>query len=272
MTPGAGPAGEPPRHPREWNAGAYHRVSAPQHSWGRRVLDRLALRGGEHVLDAGCGTGRVTLALEERVAAVGGHVTAMDRSFEMTRLARRTLPASVPVVCADLLALPFRRAFDVVFSTATLHWVLDPARLDRELASVLRPGGRLHAQCGGASNVERLLTRIRALVAQPRFAPRFESWHDPFLFLSPDEAERHLRAAGFEDVHAWLEPEPTPFASREEYREFVEHVVVTAWLARFAGAPGEAAAFLDALCDAAADDAPAFTIDYVRLNLEARRA
>jgi trans-aconitate 2-methyltransferase len=255
--------------PREWDAATYHRVSAPQHSWGLRVLERLELHGGAHVLDAGCGTGRVTLALADRVHAAGGRVTAIDRSLDMVRGARRTLPAEVPVVGADLLALPFRRSFDVVFSTATFHWITDPASLYPSIAGVLRPGGRLHAQCGGAGNLERLLARVRELMTMPRHAARFEVWRDGWLFLSPAEAERHLRDAGFDRVRAWLEPEPTLFASREDYRVFVEHVVLAQWLERFAGAPDEAAAFLDALCDAAAADDPPYTLDYMRLNLEA---
>jgi trans-aconitate 2-methyltransferase len=211
----------------------------------------------------------VTLSLLERVAAAGGRVHAMDRSVEMTRVARRMLPANVPVVAADLLALPFRRAFDVVFSTATFHWVLDPAALYASVARVLRRGGRLHAQCGGAGNIARFNAHVHALAATPRFAARFENWSDPWLFLSPDAAERILHAAGFASVHAWLEAEPTPFTRREDFRVFIERVVLGAWMARFADAPAEAAAFLDLLCDAAARDLAPYQLDYVRLNIEA---
>ena len=236
------------------------------------MLDRLALRGDEQVLDTGCGTGRVTLALLEKLHAshaAGGRVHAIDRSVEMTRVARRTLPVEVPVVAADLLALPFGRAYDLVFSTATFHWVLDPAALYSSVARVLRPGGRLHAQCGGAGNLSRFHERVHALASSPRFATRFAGWSDPWLFLAPEAAERHLRAAGFTTVRTWLEPEPTPFASRADYRVFIERVVLGAWMARFADAPMEAATFLDALCDAAVGDDTPFQLDYVRLNIEA---
>jgi len=256
-------------HPREWDAAVYHRVSIPQRSWGLRVLERLVLRGGERVLDAGCGTGRVTLALAERVRAAGGRTVAMDRSRDMARTARSTLSADVPVAAADLLAMPFRRAFDVVFSTATLHWVLDQAALYRALAGVLVRGGRLHGQCGGEGNIERFKRRVQALCATPRFAARFAGWSEPWRFLAVADVERHLRAAGFTQVRAWLELEPTRFADLVSYREFIEHVVLNAWMARFKGAPAEAAAFLDALCDAAALDAEGFSLDYVRLNIEA---
>jgi trans-aconitate 2-methyltransferase len=257
------------KHPREWDAGIYHRVSAPQRAWGLRVVERLALHGRERVLDAGCGTGRVTLALTERVRAANGRVIAMDRSTDMARTARSTLPAYVPVVNADLLEMPFRHSFDVVFSTAALHWVLDQAALYRAIAAVLGRGGRLHAQCGGEGNVARFNVRVQALCATPRYAARFAGWTEPWRFLSTAEVERHLEAVGFDHMRTWLELEPTTFANRASYREFIAHVVLNAWMARFEGAAEEADAFLDALCDAAAADAEGFVLDYVRLNIEA---
>ncbi len=257
------------KHPHEWDAGIYHRVSTPQRSWGLKVVERLALRGRERVLDAGCGTGRVTLALTERVRAANGRVIAMDRSADMARTARTTLPAYVPVVSADLLAMPFRRVFDVVFSTAAFHWVLDQAALYHAIAAVLARGGRLHAQCGGEGNLERFSRRVQALCATPTFAARFEGWTEPWRFLSTTEVERHLHAAGFERVRASLEPEPTPFPDRASYREFIAHVVLNARMARLEGAPADASAFLDTLCDAAAADADGYLLDYVRLNVVA---
>ncbi|MEQ1831767.1 MAG: methyltransferase domain-containing protein [Candidatus Eisenbacteria bacterium] len=255
--------------PREWDADTYHRVSAPQHGWGLRVLERLALRGGEHVLDAGCGTGRVTLALCERVQAAGGRVSALDGSVRMTQVARRTLPVSVPVVAANLLAMPYGAAFDVVFSTATFHWVRDPAALYAALARVLRPGGRLVAQCGGAGNLRAFLERVHVLCGLPRFAARFADWREPYCFLAAPAAAAYLRAGGFTEVRAGLEPAPATFDRREDYRVFLERVVLGAWMTRFDGAEPEREAFLDVLCDAAEDDATPFTLDYVRLNLEA---
>ncbi len=175
------------------------------------------------------------------------------------------------MVNGDLLALPFADAsFDVLFSTATFHWVLDPAALHRSVARVLAPGGRLHAQCGGAGNVQRLYDRAGALMREPRFAPHFTGWSDPWIFLAPEQAARHLRAAGLEPTRVDLEATPTPFASRADFRIFVERVVIAAWLARL---PDDRTrdTFLDALCEAAAADDPPYVLDYVRLNLEAVR-
>src|SRR3954451_22618934 len=126
----------------EWDGRAYERLSDPQLAWGKKVLDRLALRGDERALDAGCGAGRVTALLRERVASVIG----IDQSQSMLETARVALP-SVQLVRASVDALPFFDAVDVIFSTATFHWVLDHERLFASLARALRRGGRLEAQC-----------------------------------------------------------------------------------------------------------------------------
>jgi len=252
----------------DWDAAVYHRVSAPQFEWGQRVLERLVLRGDERVLDAGCGTGRLTALLHAKLPR--GQVFAMDRSSDMTARARQHLSATVPVVRADLLALPFRAAFDVVFSTATFHWVLDTVALDAAIHAVLVPGGRLHAQCGGAGNLARLLARAHALMREPRYASCFQDWHETWVFLSADAAAAHLRAAGFEQVRACLVDAPTPFATREAYREFVQVVVLADHLTRI-DTPAGRETFVDALVDAAAADDPPFVLDYVRLDLEAVR-
>src|SRR5580693_8719385 len=157
---------------REWNSDAYHRLSGPQVSWGKKVLSRLRLRGDETVLDAGCGTGRLTAELLDRLPR--GHVMALDVSENMLGTARDYLQeryqGRVEFVRADLLDLPFEDAFDGIFSTATFHWVLDHNALFRNLYRALRPGGWLCAQCGGGPNLSRLMTRVNTLAEREPFS------------------------------------------------------------------------------------------------------
>src|SRR5918997_2223212 len=134
--------------PRDWDAATYERLSAPIEAMGRDVLSRLELAGDETVLDAGCGTGRVTAALVERLPR--GRVIAVDGSPAMVREARKRLPESVEVREADLLELELPEPVDAIVSTATFHWILDHDRLFARLREALVPGGRLVAQCGGA--------------------------------------------------------------------------------------------------------------------------
>ena len=141
----------------EWNATAYHKVSGPQTSWGQKVLARLNVRGDELAIDAGCGSGRLTGALMERLPH--GRLIAIDRSWNMLLTARANLrPAygsRVKFVQVALPDLPFSNAADLVFSTATFHWIKDHPALFAGIFRALRSGGRLHAQCGGGPNLAR---------------------------------------------------------------------------------------------------------------------
>ena len=136
---------------REWDARTYDRVADPMTRWGNAVLDRLPLTGDERVLDAGCGTGRVTEVLAERLP--NGHVVALDGSAAMVDEARDRLARfgdRVSYVVADLGSpIPLDEPVDAILSTATFHWVPDHDALFANLAAVLRHGGWLVAQCGG---------------------------------------------------------------------------------------------------------------------------
>src|SRR5262245_33124609 len=110
----------------EWDAQAYDRLSDPQYRWGVRVLERLALRGDETALDAGCGSGRLTALLLERLPH--GRVIAVDRSENMLAEARARLAGSddrVTFVAADLQTYAGDALCDAIVSTATFHWILD---------------------------------------------------------------------------------------------------------------------------------------------------
>jgi trans-aconitate methyltransferase len=253
---------------KEWDAVDYHRRSTPQFTWGLRVLERIALRGDEHALDAGCGTGRLTEELVKRLPR--GRVIGCDLSENMTRESARTLGAGHPVVCADLLDLPFAPTFDIVFSTATFHWVKDHSRLFRALLRVLKPGGRLEAQCGGERNLHRVHMRALALAATRPFRPHFAAWTEPWEFAGPATTTRRLRDAGFGFARCWREPAPTTFPDADSYRGFLETVVMRPFLAHLSS-PQLRASFLDALTEAAGRDDPSYTLDYWRLNITAEK-
>ena len=251
----------------DWDAAHYHQVSDPQTRWGLKVLDRLRPVNGERILDIGCGSGRLTLALTER--APGAAVVGSDVSPAMVREARKALGRHAPVVQADAVRLPFRPGFDAIFSTATFHWVQDHARLFSEIHRVLVPGGRLVSQAGGGPNLARLYGRCSDLAAEAEFAPAFSGWTDPWNFADVEETTGRLRDAGFIDVSAWLESTPTGFAGADDYRAFVRTVCLRHQLARLD--EGERERYLGRLVEAAAEDDPAFTLDYWRLNIDARK-
>lgn len=247
--------------PRDWDAGTYERVSEPQLDWGREVLERLELRGDETVLDAGCGTGRVTRELLERLPK--GRVIAVDGSPSMVDAVRRTLDGRAEVLLANLLELELAGPVDVVFSTATFHWILDHERLFDRLHGALRPGGRLVAQCGGEGNVSSFVLLSRAVSREPPFASHLAGLAAPTYFASATDTESRLRSAGFDRVRCWLEPKSVV---PPEPREFLRSVCLGAVLETLPeDLRGE---FVDAVA-ARMPDPP--VLDYVRLNISARR-
>jgi trans-aconitate 2-methyltransferase len=248
--------------PREWDAQTYDRVSDPQYEWGLEVLDRLELTGDEYVLDAGCGSGRVTAQLLERLPK--GRVLCVDASESMIAKARETLGDRADYLVADLAELEIADSVDVIFSTATFHWVTDHDRLFARLHDALRLGGRLVAQCGGEGNVARHAQAIVAVASRPEFAPHFGDMQVMWNFSSPGETEERLRRAGFDETSCWLEEKPVQPANPYD---FTTTVTMGPHLARL---PEELRrSFAEAVLEL--EDDP-LVLNYVRLNIDARRA
>jgi trans-aconitate 2-methyltransferase len=253
-----------------WDAEAYDSLSDPQYAWGEGVLNRLDLHGDEAVLDAGCGTGRLTALLIERLPH--GRVIAVDKSEAMLAKARLNLAAygdRITHLRADLTALELEQPVAAVFSTATFHWILDHDRLFRALARALVPGGNLEAQCGGGPNLGRLRDRVADLIENEPYATYFRAWHEPWLFSDPRQAAFQLESVGFVDVQTSLEPAPTRFDSASSFRLFLKNIVLWPHLERMPEPLHEP--FLDSLTEKAANDSAPFVLDYWRLNLSARR-
>ena len=245
---------------RDWDASSYHRVSVPHEEWARSILDRLPLRGEETVLDAGCGSGRVTAMLIDRLPE--GRVIAVDGSASMVEKVTEVLRPQDKAFVADLTALELAEPVDAVFSSAVFHWIGDHELLFSRLHGALRPGGRLAAQCGGAGNIDRLRRIADDLQASEPFAPHFEHFEEPWNYAGSEETEARLRAAGFDQIRCWLQPwtvEPP------EPAEFLRTVCLGPQLDRL---PEDLRTpFVEAIL--AAEPSP-LQLDYVRLNIEAR--
>jgi trans-aconitate 2-methyltransferase len=256
----------------EWNAESYHKVSGPQTSWGHKVLARLSVNGDERAIDAGCGSGKLTLALMERLP--GGSLVAIDRSWNMLLTARTNLRpaygARVKFVQVALPDMPFSNYADLIFSTATFHWIKDHPALFAGIHRALRPGGRLHAQCGGGPNLARAHALAERVMRTAPFARFFTDWPGPWEFANADTTAARLEAAGFIDVETSLEEAPTTLATESDYREFVTTVIYHPHLERLPGAELKQA-FIDRVTALSAGDDPPFTLDYWRLNLTARK-
>src|SRR3954469_4372874 len=245
---------------RTWDGAAYDRLSTPMERRGREVLDRLELRGDETILDAGCGSGRLTELLIDRVP--DGRVIGVDASASMIDAARERLGAGADLRVADLVGLDLGgETVDVVFSTATFHWIADHDALFASLRAALRPGGPLVPQCGGAGNIPSVHAAARQAADEPPFRPHFEGWRGPWNFATPEDTERRLHAAGFGEARCWLAERPV---QPDDAREYLRTINLGAHLERL---PEELRyPFVDAVL-ARLGERP--VLDYVRLNIDA---
>jgi trans-aconitate 2-methyltransferase len=248
------PAREEGTHVRgAWDAARYDRLADPQERWGTGVVERLG--DHDHVLDAGCGSGRVTEQILRRYPDT--RVVALDSSPEMLFEARRRLAPwrdRVAFIQADLAApLPPSGPFDAVLSTAVFHWIRDHANLFQSVASVLRPGGRLVAQWGGSGNIDSVLGAMRE-AGLPT---------DRWTFPTEAETVQRMRRAGFADVRVWAHPDPATFATRQELEEYLETVVLFDALAPLSADHRRQA------ITTVADNLPGLAVDYVRIDADA---
>jgi trans-aconitate 2-methyltransferase len=259
----------PPRT-TDWDGPTYDRISAPQQEWAKRVMDeRLPLRGDETVLDAGCGSGRVTKMLLERLP--DGRVVGVDGSPSMIETARETLAGEdrVTLIVSDLLEVSpelLQRSgaegeVDAVFSNATFHWIRDHEALFRALRSMMRPGGRLVAQCGGRGNVAEWVAAIRRVIPREPYAEHLQdvnAWN----FYGPEDTEERLRAAGFGEIRTWLSEVPPVMP--DDPRAFITTVGLAAHLDKL---PEE---LHEPFTGAVIDELPQpLELRYVRLNIDA---
>lgn len=244
-----------------WNPRLYNERAAFVTEAGQDLVELLAPRPGERVLDLGCGTGELTAA----IAARGATVTGVDFSDDMLLTARARHPA-ITFTAADGQDLAYTSAFDAVFSNAALHWM---PRMDDVVAGVARAlarPGRFVAELGGAGNTATVLRALRAVLPTLDEDP---DRHIPWTFPSPATYGAVLERHGFRVRYLIHFDRPSRMAGEEGLRT---------WLGLFgerlvAALGDRRETFFQRMEDAcraslyAHDaDGPRWDIDYVRLR------
>jgi len=211
-----------------WDSEDYAQHSSAQQEWALELIGKLRVRAAEAVLDIGCGDGKVTAALAERVPR--GSVLGIDSSPDMVERARRTYPPerhpNLRFQLGDALALAFEERFDVAFSNATLHWVRDHLRVLRAVARALKPGGRLLFQMGGRGNGQEILDKLEELARESPWEAWLAGFPCPWSFYGPEEYGEWLAQAGLEARRVELIPK----IMRQQGPEGLAGWVRTTWL------------------------------------------
>jgi len=243
-----------------WDAASYDVVSDPHVEWAKAVLERLPLSGHETVLDAGCGSGRVTELLVERLPH--GRVIAVDGSPSMVAAAREALPADrVQTQVCDLTELELDEPVDAVFSNAVFHWISDHDRLFAALHAALRPGGQLVAQCGGEGNIAALKAVMREVGEREPYGEHIADWR-PWNYAAPIPTHDRLRRAGFAQARCWRTEER---AEPEDAAGFASTVCLGSHLDRLPEALRD-----EYVAEVLRGVGEPLVLDYVSLNIDAR--
>ena len=193
---------------KKWDAELYDARHAFVWEKAKGLVELLAPKPGERILDLGCGTG----ALTAEIAACGAEVFGIDRSVEMIAEARKKFPA-LRFEVMDARELAFAGEFDAVFSNAVLHWIRQPERVVAGVEKALRPGGRFIAEFGGKGNVQRLVAGMERACQSMGISPAVTSanWYYPGIAEYAGLLEMH----GLEVRHATLFARPTKLEEGE---------------------------------------------------------
>jgi trans-aconitate methyltransferase len=186
-----------------WDPQTYARDGAFVHQLAGGVLEWLAAKPGECILDLGCGDGQLT----QRIAALGATVVGVDSSPAMVEAAR-TRGIAADEASAESLPYP-AASFDAVFSNAALHWVRDQDAMMTQVHRVLRPGGRFVAEMGGHGNIAAIRVALMAVLARHGHADREDGVN---YYPTPEAYTRRLERHGFRVQQIALIPRPTPLA------------------------------------------------------------
>jgi trans-aconitate 2-methyltransferase len=212
----------------KWNAAEYAANSVVQQSWARELIARLHLRGDEHILDVGCGDGKVTAEIARVVPR--GSVLGTDASAEMIAFAKKTFPPSkvsnLKFEITDARKISFKTKFDLVFSNAALHWVDDHEQFLRGAAAALMPGGRLVVSCGGKGNAHDVFLALRPEMRLKRWREFFRKMPMPYFFHAPGDYEKWLPKFGFKIHSLQLAPKDATYAGAEGLATWLR----TTWL------------------------------------------
>jgi len=204
-----------------WDVENYHKVSNIQEAWAVELLEKRKLRENEIVLDAGCGSGRVTKIIANIVTK--GKVYAVDVDYNMITNAKKNLRdfSNIHLIKSDLSNVKLPEKIDIIFSNAVIHWIWDHKKLFTNFWELLKRDGELLIRCGGKGNLGPVHTVLEKVRKSKRFKQYFENWKNPWNFATPADTIKILNEIRFKDIQAILTKRTANFENLHEYILFI---------------------------------------------------
>jgi len=259
-----------------WDADTYDLISNAQEQWAKFIIKRRKWSGSETLLDAGCGSGRITKMLSQIIT--NGIVYAVDNDPNMIKKAKEKLSSieNVHIFQTDLTdAVEFRNMqmkFDVIFSNAVLHWILDHQNVFKNFYDLLNPKGNLLIQCGGFGNLKKTISLFDIVKDSTEFEQYFYEWKQSWYFAKPEDTKSILKDLGFKNIQVYLSNSNIDFDSKNNYLLYVKTVVIGPYL-KYLPSEQLKNKFVEATLNLIEKDYPElrWKLDYVRLNIFASK-
>ena len=258
-----------------WDADTYDIVSNAQKEWAKSLIKQRKWSGNEAVLDAGCGSGRITKMLSELIR--DGKIYAVDNDSNMIKKATDILGsiANVRITQSDLTDADFgnmQLKFDIIFSNAVLHWILDHHKVFKNFYNLLNPKGELLIQCGGFGNLKKTISAFNTVKDSSGFKQYFSEWEQSWNFANPIDTKNILENIGFKHVRVYLSNSNVNFDSKSNYLLYIKTVVLGPYL-KYLPSEQLKNKFVEAIVDFIEKDHPElkWNLDYVRLNILASK-
>jgi trans-aconitate methyltransferase len=260
----------------KWNAVDYAKSSSVQQQWARELIRKLNLKGNESLLDIGSGDGKVTAEIASLLP--NGSVMGIDSSKDMIVLAQRMYPRDAFINLQfqreDANNLPFENEFDVIFSNATLHWILDHRPVLRGVFASLKRGGKVLLQMGGRGNAGEVMAALKRIILREEWRKYFDGFSFSYGFYGSDEYRMWLHEAGLDAKRVELIHKDAAYQGRSGFESWIR----TTWLPYTQQVPEEKRElFISQLADDylrqyPVDENGMVHVKMIRLEVEASKA
>jgi len=206
---------------KDWDGRHYDKFSCHQKEWGNALIQELKIKGNERILDLGCGNGHTTRRLAALVPL--GEVIGIDASAKMLEVAREKCSPNMKVKLLEINDLDYEDEFDIIFSSATLHWIIDHKRLLLNICRALKPSGYMRVQFAADGNCSTLINVLKKLMELPEYANEFKNFKWPWFFPKAGEYQELINQVPFNETKIWIENNDRLFKTEEEIVAWIDN-------------------------------------------------
>lgn len=213
----------------EFDGEKYKKASTHQKEWATKILQEFNLTGKETILDLGCGDGVITKQLAEMVP--NGSVLGIDASEGMIKTAKQNNDChNLFFELKNINELQYISKFDLIFSNAALHWVLDHKKLLTNVSNALTDAGVIRFNFAGDGNCSHFYKVIEQAMAEPQFKSFFHSFSWPWFMPTLQKYTEIISEIELTAIEIWEENADRFFETEETMIKWIDQPSIVPFL------------------------------------------